>query len=151
MSVLFTRINRPAAELVVVGLLSFACSSTTQYGPEVSSGAGAGVEVAASKPVHITDRHDERFDITHAVNRYNMRRRGFEFGIGKNTIRPLNQPRMLTSQDPGYPASGSSWNRGPDVIGMVIGDEARSYPVERLVRHEIVNDSVGHTQATVAY
>ncbi len=134
------------AELMLTGMGIFACTvPTTQYGPDLQGGE------VLTRPVHIIDRHGERFDITHAVERYGMHRRGFEFGIGKNTIRPLNQPRMLTGEDRGYPASGSVWNRGPDVIGAVIEGEARSYPVERLVRHEIVNVSVGATEAAVAY
>ena len=67
-----------------------------------------------------------------------MDRWGFEFGIGKNMIRPLNQPRMLSEVDRGYPSSGSVWNRGPDVIGAVIEGEARSYPVD-LSRHQRTN------------
>ena len=138
--------GRHAAEFVLVGILTFACTvPTTQYGPDPH---GA---LAPAERIHITDRHGERFDITHAVERYGMDRWGFEFGIGKNTIRPLNQPRMLSEVDPGYPSSGSVWNRGPDVIGAVIEGEARSYPVDRLVRHEVVNESIGETEAAVAY
>lgn len=79
-----------------------------------------------------------------------MHQRGFEFGIGKHTIRPLNHPRMLTETDRDYPASAPMWNSGPDVIGAVIEGEARSYPVERLVRHESVNESFGAIEAAVA-
>ncbi len=137
--------GRRAAELALAGMVIFSCAVlTTQYSPDVH-----GEE--PQRQVHITDRYGERFDITHAVERYHMHRRGFEFGIGKNTIRPLNQPGMLTEEDRGYPAYGSVWNRGPDVIGAVIEGEARSYPVDRLVRHEIVNESVGATEAAVTY
>ena len=133
-----------AAGLVLTGLAAFACTvPTTQYGPDIEAHT-------PSKSVHITDRYGERFDITHAVERYNMHQRGFEFGIGKHTIRPLNHPRMLRSTDRGYPTTGSMWNRGPDVIGIVIEGEARSYPVERLVRHESVNESFGAIEAAVA-
>ena len=136
---------RRAAELTLAGMVIFSCTvPTTQYSPDLH-----GEE--PQQRVHIADRYGERFNITHAAERYHMHRWGFEFGIGKNTIRPLNQPGMLMEEDRGYPAYGSVWNRGPDVIGAVIGGEARSYPVDRLVRHEIVNESVGATEAAVAY
>ena len=135
---------RRAAELALAGMVIFSCTvPTTQYIPDLRE--------TPQRRIHITDRFGERFDITHAVERYRMHRRGFEFGIGKNTIRPLYQPGMLTEEDRCYPAYGSVWNRDPDVIGAVIEGEARSYPVDRLVRHEIVNESVGATQAAVAY
>ena len=133
-----------AAGLVLTGLAAFACTvPTTQYGPDIEAHT-------PSKSVHITDRYGERFDITHAVERYNMHQRGFVFGIGKHTIRPLNHPRMLTETDRGYSATGSMWNRGPDVIVAVIEGEARSCPVERLVRYEFVNESFGAIEAAVA-
>lgn len=133
--------GRRAAELALAGMVIFACTMpTTQYGPDLR-------QEEPRRRIHITDRYGDRFDITHTVERYRMHRPGF----GRNTIRPLNQPGMLTEEDRGYPAYGSMWNRGPDVIGAVIEGEARSYPVDRLVRHEIVNESVGATQAAVAY
>jgi hypothetical protein len=143
---------RSVIEFAFVGTLTFACTvPTSQYGHEGQHGLQSAAEAPATRRIHITDRYGERFDITHAVEHYNMSRRGFEFGIGKNTIRPLSQPRMLTSNDRGYPATGSVWNRGPDVIGLVVDGEARSYPVDRLVRHEVVNEIVGATEAAVAY
>ena len=36
----------------------------------------------------ITDRQGENFDITHAVNRYFLHVWAWEFGLGRDTIRP---------------------------------------------------------------
>ena len=115
-----------------------------------------GLEESASdyshrRPIYITDRHGVRFDVTHAVHRYGMRAAGFQFGIGKNTIRPIDHPNMLSPGDPGYPSEGSRWSSGPDIIGISVDDDIRSYPVQELARHEIVNETIGHTQAAVAY
>ncbi len=92
-----------------------------------------------------------RFDITHAVHRYGMRVAGFQFGIGKNTIRPIDHPDMLSPGEPGYPSEGSWWSEGPAVIGISVDGDIRSYAVRELTRHEIVNETIGHTQAAVAY
>ena len=140
------RVPRAAAVGLACALVSSCAVPSTQSGS-----AGYAAPTRPVRPVYLVDRDGERFDITHAVTNYGMRRRGFEFGIGKNTIRPLNQPRMLVASDPGYPDAGSTWSRGPDVIGAVIEGEARSYPVRPLTRHEIVNESVGATAAAVAY
>lgn len=137
---------RAAAVGLACALASSCAAPSTQSGS-----AGYAASTRPARPVYLVDRYGERFDITHAVANYGMHRRGFEFGIGKSTIRPLNQPRMLMADDPGYPDTGSAWGRGPDVIGAVIEGEARSYPVRPLTRHEIVNESVGQTVAAVAY
>lgn len=100
-----------------------------------------------SGPILITDRYGERFDVTHAVQKYGMSRYGFEFGIGKNTIPPLDHPDMLKPGDRGYPSPRSNER----VIGTKLGGETRSYPIQPLSGHEIVNESFGETQAAVAY
>ena len=136
----------------VVGAACLAVSSCAPPPPST----GAGFETPAGghsrrKPIYITDREGVRFDITHAVHRYGMRVAGFQFGIGKNTIRPIDHPDMLSPGEPGYPSEGSWWSSGPDVIGISVDDDIRSYPVRELTRHEIVNETIGHTQAAVAY
>lgn len=76
------------------------------------------------------------------------RMRHFEYGIGKNAIPPLNQPRMLRTGERGYPSAGMG---RLDMIGFNLEGEARGYPVRHLVPHEIVNETVGNLQAAVAY
>ena len=102
------------------------------------------------KPIYLVDRYGERFDITHAVQHYNMRKQWFEFGIGKNTIQPINHPDMIEPGESGYPSS-SGWGSGPRVIGTSIDGDERSYPVDVLIRHEVCNETIGNTQAAVAY
>ena len=109
--------------------------------PPAGSGSDGG------ERAFITDRYGERFDVTHAEQKYGMSRYGFEFGIGKNTIPPLDHPDMLAPGDPNYP---SNWSR-ERIIGTKLGDETRSYPISPLSGHEIVNETFGNIQAAVAY
>lgn len=97
--------------------------------------------------IYLIDRRGDRFDITHAVERYGMRREGFEYGIGRHAIPPLDHPQMIAPDEVDYPAA-EGWQ---EVIGTQLEGDARSYPIESLVRHEIVNETIGHTQAAVAY
>ena len=97
--------------------------------------------------IYITDRRGEQFDITHAVNHYGMSRHGFEYGIGKNAIRPLNHPGMIGPGQMYYPSPRDIHQ----FIGTEIDGDVRSYPITPLVRHEVVNETIGATQAAVAY
>ncbi len=99
------------------------------------------------KRIYITDRRGERFDVTHAVEAYGMSRRGFEYGIGKHTIKPINSPNMIVAGQPAFPAA---WDDSR-IIGLQIEGEDRGYPIRLLRRHEIVNEVVGQTHAAVAY
>ena len=101
-------------------------------------------------PVFITDRYGERFDITHAVEKYGMAPSGFEFGIGKNTIPPINHPEMIRSHEQDYPNLRSRQAK-EQIIGASFEGDARSYAIRQIVRHEIVNETIGYTEAAVAY
>jgi hypothetical protein len=112
--------------------------------------ASSGRSPSGGGPIFITDRYGERFDITHAVNKYGMVPSGFEFGIGKNTIRPLDHPEMIRPHEPGYPRGDARIAR-EQVIGASLEGDTRSYPIRQIVRHEIVNETIGYTEAAVAY
>ncbi|NKB66033.1 MAG: DUF3179 domain-containing protein [Candidatus Latescibacteria bacterium] len=139
---MFLSVLRTAALLALLA----ACA---QLPPPVPSTDQAAIEQPArrNKPVFLVDRQGERFDISHAVEKYKMNRRGFEFGIGKNAIRPIDQPDMIEPGQRDYPAD---WARHR-VIGLELAGEVRSYPIRELTRHEIVNETLGQTQAAVAY
>ena len=98
----------------------------------------------------ITDRYGERFDITHAVEKYGMAPSGFEFGIGKNSILPINHPEMIRSHEQDYPNLRSRQAK-EQIIGASFEGDARSYAIRQIVRHEIVNETFGYTEAAVAY
>ena len=92
-------------------------------------------------------RYGDRFDITHAVHRYRFRREWFKHGIGKHTFRTIDRPDMIGPGERGYPPDRTRLQ----VIGAQIGGETRSYAIDYIVRHEIVNETVGNVQAAVAY
>ncbi len=115
--------------------------------PAMDTRAAAGESRQGSERIYITDRRGERFDITHAVQNYGMSRHGFEYGIGKNAMRPLDHPEMIAPGEPAYPGA---WDTIP-VIGTEIEGDVRSYPIRPLARHEIVNETIGETPFAVAY
>ena len=82
---------------------------------------------AEGERVFITDRYGERFDVTHAEQKYGMSRWGFEHGIGKHSIPPLDHPDMLEPGDAGYP---SNWARDR-VIGTTLGGRRAVTPLRR--------------------
>ena len=119
-------------------------------GGQFSLGGGEPASEKKTSPIYLVDRYGDRFDITHAVRHYNMRKEWFEFGIGKNTIRPINHPHMIGPGESGYPST-SRWRSGPRVIGVSIDGDTRSYHVDVLVSHEVCNETIGNTQVAVAY
>ncbi len=66
-------------------------------------------------------------------------------GPPKDGIPALTNPRFIKAADAKY--------LRPDdrVIGLVIGEEVRAYPLAILNYHEIVNDTVGKTPVAVSY
>jgi hypothetical protein len=125
--------------LAVIPLLFFACAS-------VPPAFDARIE-STERRVVITDRRGERWDISHAVEHYGLSRYGFEFGIGRNAIPPLNNPAMSEKGDGDYPAAAALH----EIIGFSGAGEARGYPIQPLKGHEVVNESIGDIQAAVAY
>ncbi len=97
--------------------------------------------------IFITDRRGEKWNITHAVENYGFIASRFQHGLGKDKIRPINDPDFLFPGDDGYPSSGSSFQ----VIGTVINQAARSYDLGDLFFHEIVNDTFGDTHVTIGF
>ncbi len=101
----------------------------------------------SSPPTIITDRRGERWDVSHAINKYGFHRTGFEFGLGRDAIPPINNPTMSSRGDADYPSASA----GHEVIGLSLEGESRGYPIQPLNRHEVVNETIGNIQAAVAY
>ncbi len=104
-------------------------------------GLWAGV-VREGERVFIVDRTGERWDVTQAAaigfNPY-----GFQFGIGRDAIRPLDDSRL---------ADGTTGlNENTRVIGVENGPDAHAYVVRTLTRHEIANTELGDTPIAAAY
>ena len=92
--------------------------------------------------IWLVDRTGERWDITQAVS-LGFEPGGFQFGIGRNAIRPLDDG-SLTSGDRHLYA-------GTRVIGVHNGPEAHAYVVRKLTRHEIANTALGDMPIAAAY
>ncbi|MGE0129004.1 MAG: DUF3179 domain-containing protein [Blastocatellales bacterium] len=67
-------------------------------------------------------------------------------GVGKDGIPAINEPRFESLVE------ASRWlNKQEPVIALAVGGEARAYPLQILIWHEIVNDVVGKTPVAVTF
>ena len=97
--------------------------------------------------IFIVDNTGKEWDVTHAANVYGMQPDRFQFGLGPNAIKPIQNPKFLNPGDPGYPAD----NDDRLVIGSVLNGVNRAYPIDVLSSHEIVDDLFGDAHVAVAY
>ena len=81
------------------------------------------------------------------MTRYGFEATGFQYGLGPNAIRPIDDPQMLWPGDPGYPDDDDDIA----VLGVQIGDESRAYPIAVLSWREVANEVFGDTAVAVAY
>ncbi len=65
-------------------------------------------------------------------------------GPPRDGIPALDEPKVV-------PASESAWKDEEIVLGLVVGGEARAYPVAILDWHELVNDTLGGRPILVSY
>lgn len=92
--------------------------------------------------VFIVDRTGERWDVTQAVS-IGFDPHGFQFGIGRNAIRPLDESHLQDNPlvlDP-----------GERIIGVENDNEAHAYVIRKLTRHEIANTRLGEKPIAAAY
>ncbi len=120
--------------LIPAVLVLFACSGETDSVVRRQNGR-----------ISITDQTGREWDVTHAVETYDMDPEFFNFGIGVGAIPSIDNPVELIESDPGYPEE----NDNRDVFGLVINGIPRAYGVNTLVRHEVFNETF--KGATVTY
>jgi hypothetical protein len=92
--------------------------------------------------VFIVDRRGERWEVTQAAG-IGFDPHGFQYGIGRNAIRPLDAGSLAGS------APGLA--RDTRVIGVANGPHAHAYVVRKLTRHEIANTELNDTPIAAAY
>jgi len=97
--------------------------------------------------IFIVDRTGKKWDVTHAVKKYNFTPENFQYGLGPNAIKPILDPQMISPGDRGYPGSGDNLI----VIGVILNGESRAYPLEVLYSHEIVDEKFGDMHVAVAF
>ncbi len=98
----------------------------------------------ADGKTYIVDQKGERWDITQAIG-LGFRPEGFQFGIGRNAIRPLDDGSLA--------ADGVDLPEETRIIGISDAESgsAHAYSVRRLTRHEIANTHLGETPIAAAY
>ena len=67
-------------------------------------------------------------------------------GPGKDGIPPIDEPKFITADE----AAAYLGDRKP-VVAVEVNGEAKAYPIEVLVWHEIVNDTIGGVPVTVTF
>ena len=75
----------------------------------------------------------------------------YQFGIGKDTIPAIDDPRFAPIGDAVRLQEDYYINDVTEVIGFVHNGQAKAYPVNIMDRHELVNDTVGGDPVTVAW
>jgi hypothetical protein len=70
----------------------------------------------------------------------------FSGGVGKDGIPPIEEPVFISNEE----ASAYLGDQKPVVVVEIEGD-AKAYPIEVLVWHEIVNDMIGGVPVTVTF
>ena len=122
-------------------VLVMSCARTNTSEPS------SGDIITEDGKIYIVDNTMKRWDITHAVNNYDMLPEQFNYGLGPNAIKPINSPNMLVQGESGYPLDSSN----EPVIGIVLHDEDRAYSVRALAGTEVVNDRIETTYISVLY
>ena len=83
-----------------------------------------------------------------------------QFGIGKDRIPAIDDPIFVSPDDPRLleipqspyrPEENPETNEDIVVIGYVLGDDVRAYPIALLDGHELVNDVLGGKPVTVGW
>ncbi len=128
-------------QVVFISVLLFGCDGQDSDNP-VSNGNNTEGDTYI-----ITDRTGKEWDVTHAVEKYGFRTNSFQFGLGPDAIKPINNPVMISQDEPGYPGDNST----EPVIGLEIDGDERAYSIQVLTRHEVVNDRVGEKDVAVVY
>ncbi len=67
-------------------------------------------------------------------------------GVGRDGIPPIDEPRFVSVAEAGERLADAE-----PVIALEVNGEAKAYPLQVLLWHEIVNDELGGTPVTVTY
>ena len=92
--------------------------------------------------VYIVDQTGTRWDVTQAKT-LGFNPRNFQYGIGKNAFKPLDDSNFQNKSDMSNP--------NKRVIGIRSGDESQAYSVDTLRYHEIANTHIKDTPIAAGY
>ena len=117
--------------IIVCLLFCFSCQSNNTDAVENKTGQ-----------IYIVDRHGEQWDISQAAS-LGFDPEKFEYGIGRNAIRPIENPDFSGNLNPVM--------SNLRVIGISKDKTAQAYSVPRLSYHEIANSAIGDEPIAVGY
>lgn len=102
----------------------------------------ATVEDAGRLWLMVGNRVEDRFDISEfRLNRANLRG-----NAGREAVPALVEPYFVSAKE------ASEWvDEAAQVIAVRMGNDVRVYPIQLMMGHEAVNDSIGDTPILVAY
>lgn len=129
------------------GLHHFRVTALDQAGNALALDDAPSVQTTVPEPIIITDLTGEDFDITNAVLRYHIGLEGWDHGLGRNTIRPINHPRFAFAGEPGFPEPENL----TDIMAVNFGGQRRAYPIGELPDREVVNDTAGGVHLAATY
>ncbi|KAA3598744.1 MAG: DUF3179 domain-containing protein [Calditrichaeota bacterium] len=97
--------------------------------------------------VFIQDRTGKKWDVTSAIEKYEMKADKFQFGLGTDAIPPVINPRILKDGEAGYPSNSDE----SLILGVTMSKDARAYSKNQLSRREVVNERFSTKTVAVAY
>src|SRR5688572_12651873 len=123
-----------ARTLALLAALALAAAGCGAEGPETGAGAGTTAPQAdrsAENPGTLKAGWETDFE-RHSVPLNEF----VSGGPGKDGIPAIDRPRFVSTAE-------ADWLEDEEpVIELVVGDDARAYPLQILIWHEIVNDEV---------
>ena len=127
----------------MINKMFFNCAIAALIVLFLGTGAASAAFVIQEKgKTYIEDQYGEKWDVTQAMT-LGFRPHGFQYGIGRDTIRPLDNSAL--SDD------AADVPEDLRVIGVAEGKDAHGYSVWRLVRHEIANTTLGSLDIAAVY
>jgi hypothetical protein len=133
--------------ILLLAFLNISCRDSIVEVPRLTKVIEEPGDDPDSTKIFIVDGTDKKWDITHAVKHYGFLPEKFDFGLGPNAIKPIQNPVFVCEGENGYPPDNSELI----VIGTSINGETRAYSLIDMRAHEIVNDQFGDAHVAVGY
>ncbi len=129
------------------GRYGFFTEGVDAVGNRADRSAEPQISTQVPEPIIITDATGEDFDITNAVLKHHIGVAFWDFGLGRNAIKPVINPRMIGPGEPGYPDDQNI----ATVIGVRMEDDVRAYKIGDIPNKEVVDDVVNGVPLAVTY
>ena len=97
--------------------------------------------------VVIIDRRGEHFDITNALLRYTLRLDGWDHGLGRTAIPPINFPEYMSPGDPNYPDANSV----TEILAIDYDGIRKAWKIGDITDREVVNDRTPGVEFAATY